>query len=94
MSRREEYIEQMKTQLDTWNAELDKLEERAYEFQGEAKERFEDRQQTIRRQLEEVKEKLQNLQKEGTDRWETMRNEIENLRSALVSSFNYFKSQV
>lgn len=94
MSRRDEYIEQMKAQLDVWNKQIDQLQERATIAQGDAEASLRDRMQTIREQMNQAKSKLNELQTVGAERWEATQSEMENLRSALVSSFNYFKSQV
>jgi chromosome segregation ATPase len=94
MSRRDEYIEQIKTQLDAWNKQIDKLQERATIAQGDAEASLRDRMQAMREQLNQAKSKLNELQTVGADRWEATQSEMENLRGALVSSFNYFKSQV
>ena len=94
MSTRDEYVEQMKAQLDKWNAELDQIEERAAELQGEARENFDKRQSQLRDQMQQTRDKFNELQQAGVDRWDNLRGELDHLRKALVQSFNYFKSQV
>lgn len=91
---RDEYVEKMKSQLDDWNSEIDKVEARGKEFTGETKKKYDAQISDLRQKVRAVKSKMDELQSSGQDKWEKLMAQINDLSDAIVHSFNYFKSQV
>jgi len=94
MSKRDAYIEKMKTQLDELNAKMSKLETRAQDAKLEARARYKEEMSKLSKQSKLAIAKLEEIQEVGEDKWESMVAEMENVRDAFKHSFNYFKSQL
>lgn len=94
MSKRDEYIEKMKLQLDDVNAKMSALEAKAQEAKAEAREKYQTEMAKLREQSQLAIAKLDELRAAGEDSWEAMVAEMEKIRDAFIHSFRYFKSQV
>ena len=94
MSKRDAYIEKMKTQLDELNAKMGELEAKAQEAKDDARARYEEEIGKLRKQSKLAVAKLEEIKAAGEDGWEAMVAEMEKVRDALKHSFNYFKSQL
>jgi chromosome segregation ATPase len=94
MSRRDAYIETMKTQLDELNAKMGKLEDKAKEAKKEAREKYTEEMNKLRQQSKLAIDKLDELKTSGEDSWDVMTAEMEKIRDAFIHSFSYFKSQL
>lgn len=94
MSKRDDYIEKMKLQLDELDAQMSKLEAKAQEAKDTAREKYRDEMAKLRHQSRLAKAKLVDLKAAGEDKWETMVTEMEKVRDAFKHAFNYFKSQL
>ncbi|SBT04141.1 conserved hypothetical protein [Candidatus Accumulibacter aalborgensis] len=93
-TRRDEYIEKMKLQLDDVNAKMSALEAKAQEAKAGAHEKYQAEMAKLREQSQLAIAKLDELRAAGEDSWETMVAEMEKLRDAFIRSFHYFKSQI
>jgi hypothetical protein len=93
-TRRDEYIEKMKLQLDDVNAKMSALEAKAQEAKAEAREKYQTEMAKLREQSQLAIAKLDELRAAGEDSWEAMVAEMEKIRDAFIHSFRYFKSQV
>lgn len=94
MSKRVEYIEKMKKQLDELNAKMSKLETKAQDAKIDARARYREEMSKLSKQSKLAVAKLDEIQLVGEDNWESMVAEMENVRDAFKHSFNYFKSQL
>lgn len=94
MGSRDEYVEKMKAQLDSWNREIDTLEGRIATVTGPAREELRNRLAKTRESFEEGKSKLKELQASGEDSFKSLKDEAEHIWDALRHSFNYFRSQL
>ena len=94
MSRRDAYIETMKTQLDELNAKMGKLEDKAKEAKKEAREKYTEEMNKLRQQSKLAIDKLDEMKTSGEDSWDAMTAEMEKIRDAFIHSFSYFKSQI
>lgn len=94
MSKRDIYVEKMKTQLDQLNTKMDNLQAGAEEAKAEAKDKYKEEMAKLRHQSKLAKGKLEELKAAGEDTWETLASEMDKLGDAFKHSFNYFKSQV
>lgn len=93
MSRRDEYVEKMKAQLDGLNEKMDTLEAKAKEAKGEARDKYQAEMAKLKKQSQVAKGKLDELKSASEDKWDAMVAEMDKIRDAFVHSFNYFKSQ-
>jgi len=88
------YIEAMKTQLDELNANLNKLEARAEEAKGDARQAYFEEMRKLRHQSKLAQAKFDELKAASESAWDSMVAEMDKVRDALVHSFHYFKSQL
>lgn len=94
MSKRDVYIEKMKTQLDELNAKMSKLETKAQGAKDDGLARYKEEMTKLSKQSKLAVTKLEEIQVAGEDKWEGMVTEMEKVRDAFKHSFNYFKSQL
>ncbi len=94
MSKRDEYIEIMKQQLDTLNAQMGEWETKTNEVKEEAREKYAEQVDQLRKASQAANEKLDEIRAAGEDKWESLTEEAEKVRKAFVHSVNYFKSQL
>ncbi len=93
-TRREEYIEKIKLQLDEANLKMNELEAKAQQAKADAREKYDEEMVKLRQKSDLATAKLEELKAAGEDSWDAMVAEMEKIRAAFVHSFNYFKSQV
>jgi uncharacterized coiled-coil DUF342 family protein len=72
MTKREEYIEKLNTQLKKWDEEIDKLEGKAGEFGAEAKDKYREQMQALRAQRDVAMKKMQELGAASESAWQQM----------------------
>ena len=92
MSKRDEYVEKLKTQLDQWNAEVAKWEAKAQKAQAGARVEYEKQLKEVRRQRDQALEQMKRVQaatgeawvdlvRGADDAWAKMREALEKARS-------------
>lgn len=95
MSKRDDYIARMKANLDAWNAEIDLLVARAREAGAEARVKYHDDIERLKRRRDETRELLEELQQTGEAAWSTLRQGLEEswerLRKAFADASSHFK---
>jgi ribosome recycling factor len=94
MTKRDEYVQKMKSQLDALNATAKEVEAKAKDAKQEARAKYGEEMSNLRHQSKVAAAKLEELKSAGEDRWEAMVAEMDKLRDAFVHSFHYFKSQI
>ena len=94
MSKREEYIENMKQQLEGLNAQLKELETKGEAAQAEFLEKHAEQITQLREHYVAALAKLDEVKSASEDKWESVVTEGEKIHKAFVHSFNYFKSQL
>ena len=94
MSKREEFVEAMKRQLDEMNVQIDDLEAKVKAEQEKFGAKYDEQMQQLRASSKAVKKKIEEIRAAGDERWESLVVEGEKIQKALVHSFNYFKSQL
>ena len=93
MTQRDVYVAKMKLQLDELNAKMIELESKAKLARTEARDKYRTEMTKLELQSKEAGLKLDQMVAAGEDTWEAMVAEMEKVRDAFSSSFNYFKSQ-
>ena len=94
MSKRDEYIERMKRQLDEWNTDLDSLEAKLSEVTEPVRSKLEPQLSKARKGYADARQKLREIRGAGEESWEDLTDDIENVWKTLRQSINYFKSQL
>ncbi|HVS27083.1 MAG TPA: hypothetical protein VHE58_07285, partial [Burkholderiales bacterium] len=62
MSKRDEYVEKLKAQLDEWNTEVAKWEAKAKAAQADVRTGYEKQLEVIRRQRSQAMERMRQVQ--------------------------------
>jgi multidrug resistance efflux pump len=92
MTKRDEYVEKLKGQLDQWNAEVAKWEAKARQAQAGARVGYEKQLEDLRRQRDQALEQMKRVQaatgdawmdlvRGADDAWAKMREALEKARS-------------
>ncbi len=95
MSKRDEYINQVKKRLDDWNADIKKLEETYEKAEEGAKHRLKEQIKSLRHHREEAQEQVRRIEdaaeefwheiaKGAEDAWRRMGNTFAGLRASYV----------
>jgi len=91
--KRDAYVQKLKTQLDEWNAELDKLEAQARGATDEERLRYERRINTLREKEAQARETIKEILKAKDDAWTGLKHGVESAWSSLKSSLIEAKSE-
>ena len=94
MSKRDVYIANIKLQLDELNLKMSKVEAKALEAKEDARAKYKEQIEDLRKQSKVAVAKLDEMKTAGEETWESMVDEMEKVRDAFKHSFNYFKSQL
>lgn len=97
MSKRDEYVDTLKAQLDQWNADIAKWEARSHEVQAEARAEYDKRMEALRQQREQAMYQLRLLQAAAGDAWtDLMRGTDEawaRMREAVEKASSHFRAK-
>ncbi len=91
-SRRDEFINKLKSRLDDLNSEIDELEGRARKASGELEEKYREQLEDVRARREELKGKIKELRASGEAQFDKLKLEAEHAWKAFNNSVNYFRS--
>ncbi|MEZ5582572.1 MAG: hypothetical protein R3F37_07250 [Candidatus Competibacteraceae bacterium] len=94
MTKRDEYIEKMKSALDNLNAQAHELEKKMQEAKGDAAEKYHEQLNKMKAQRQASQDRLTELQQAGEDKWEELKDQIEHTWKVFQDSVNYFKSRL
>lgn len=95
MNSRDQYIESLKTQLDQWNAEVAKWEEKSKTAQADMKAAHEKQLDEYRRQRDGALDQMRQVQSASADGWQSfMRSTDEawaRTREAYEKAYSQFR---
>ncbi len=94
MSKRDEYVEKMKQQLDEWNADLARLETKLSEVSEPVKSKLEPQLSKLRDGYDGARQKLREVRAASEESWEDLTKDVEHVWKTLKQSINYFRSQL
>ena len=94
MSKRDQFIETLKHQLDEINEEIGELEAKAAAGREQLGQTYDAQVASLKASAAGVRVKIDEIRAAGDEKWETLVAETEKVQKALVRSFNYFKSQL
>ena len=72
MTKREEYVDKMKSQLDQWNAEAARWEEKVKHAEADMKAEYERQLEAVRSRRDEAMVNMRQLQAASTEAWMDM----------------------
>lgn len=72
MTKREEYVDKMKSQLDQWNAEAVRWEEKVKHAETDVKAEYERQLASVRSRRDEAMVNMRQLQAASTEAWMDM----------------------
>ncbi len=93
MSNREEYMEKLKTKLDEWDADIDKLEAKARDAQTDAQEQYQKQIAQMREMRNEAMARYGEMQNAATDAWDAMAKGTEKAWSTWYAAFEEARSK-
>ena len=88
MSTRNEYVEQLKQNLDLWNAEISKWEAKARVAQTDLRIDYEMQLESMRPQRAEATEKLKEIQASSEEAWKDLAAGAESAWAAMREAFD------
>jgi predicted nucleic acid-binding Zn-ribbon protein len=94
VSKRNQYIAKMKSQLDDMNEQLDKLEEKSKGAKADLTSKYKQEIADLRAKSDRAVAKLDEIKQAGEDSWDDMVSKMEKVGNAFKHSYNYFKSQL
>lgn len=94
MASRDEFIAKIKDQLDEWNADIGKLEEKLAKAGDETRKELEPYMIKANEARETLTSKLSELKNSSEAGWESSKADVEHVWKTFRQSVNYFKSQL
>lgn len=95
MDEKAAYEKKLRSQLDEWSLEIDKLKAKAEQAEADARLRYYDEIEKIRDQQERMQEKLDAIESAGEEAWRDLKAGAESawqeLNSAVRSAMERFK---
>lgn len=96
MLTRNEYVEQLKKNLDVWNTDIAKWEAKAKLAQTDMRIEYEMQLEALRKRREEAMEKMKELQASSGDAWKDLAAGADaawaSMRDAFDKATSHFKS--
>ena len=93
MSKRQEYAERLKAQIDEWNRELDEYEQKVNHLSEEFKQEFQQELTQLRQQRDEVVQELRQVQQATDEAWDEVWRGAEQAWKTMMQSFNNARSK-
>lgn len=87
MRSRDEWVETAKVKLDEWNAELDRLEEKARSAKRERQAQYQRKMAELERHRAEAREKLAEIQEAGDAAWDELKDGARKSFTAITEAF-------
>jgi hypothetical protein len=91
MSKRDEFVASMKSQLDEWGAELHKLEAKAGNAEAHLSERYRQAVAALRQKHLATETKLEEIRHSGEQSWEELKDEAERTWVAFKAGLDAFR---
>jgi lipid II:glycine glycyltransferase (peptidoglycan interpeptide bridge formation enzyme) len=87
MINRDEYVQKLKTQIEEWNAEARRWEDKAQKAQVGAKAEYERQLENFRSKSDEAMAELRGLQNASADAWTEMMRGVEASVKSMQEAF-------
>ena len=93
MAKRDEYVRNLKTQLDQWNAEVAKWETQAKAAQANLRAEYEKQLAAFRAQRDQATEQLHKVQAASGDAWAELATGADQAWARMREAFDKAQSQ-
>ena len=97
MTKREEYVEKMKSQLDQWNAEAARWEEKMKHAEADMKSEYQRQLDAVRSRRDEAMYNMRQLQAASADAWMDMMRGVEDawkrMGEAITQARSHFEKK-
>ncbi len=93
MSKRHEYLEKLKAQLEEWEYDINRLEARLDDAQGEAKVKLDKTIKDLKTKQKDVQGKLKKIEEAAEDAWHDVKDGLELAWDSLKLGFLAAKSE-
>lgn len=93
MEKKDEYVEKLKTQIDGWSAEIDKLEAKVKKTKSDARMEYENQIKSLRQRYDSAKAKITEIQQASESSWEDLKQGAESAWGALKEGLEKAKSR-
>lgn len=87
MTERNEFVERLKARIDEWNAEISKMEAQARKARADSQAQYEENLQKLRRQRDEARDKITELQQASDAAWDDVRKGAEEMWADMEETF-------
>ena len=87
MTSRDDFLEDFKTKLDEWNAEIRKLESSARQAQTDAKAQYDKQLESLREMRDDAQKKYSEMQNTTAEAWDVMFRGTEKTWKAWANAF-------
>jgi len=94
MKNRDDYVKNLKSKLDQWNADLDTLEDKARGAAEDAKAAYRGRIDDARKRRDEARQKLTEIESAGEDAWEELKKGTEDAWDRLADGVKKAKEAI
>jgi len=92
MMNRDEYVQKLKAQLDEWNAEARKWEQKAQEAQSHMKAEYEKQLAALNARRDEVLYQMKLMQSASQDAWQDMMKGADQAWKSMQEAFDRARS--
>ena len=93
METKDAYVKKLKTQIDEWSAEIDKLEAKAKKTSADANLEYESQLKALRQKYDSAKAKMADIQGAGEASWQDLKQGVESAWSTFKQGLDKAKSR-
>ena len=91
--KRDEYVEKLKSKIDDWNRDIDKLQAKADQMAADTRVKYQKQIADLKAKQKEVKDNMDKLQKAGAEAWVDLKAGMNSAWKALGESVKSAKSK-
>ena len=91
--KRDAYVEKLKSKMDEWNRDIDKLEAKTGQMAADARLKYQKQIEGLKARQKEVKDKMDKLQKSSAEAWVDLKAGMNSAWKALGESVKSAKSK-
>ena len=93
MTTRDAYLEKLKSQLDEWGKDIDRLDRETSKADAKAKIKYEEQINELRQNVEEAQQTLTTIRDANENTWEDLKQGAETIWDLYKNSFKKAKSE-
>ena len=93
MKNREAYVQKLHAKIDEWNADIDRLKEKANQVEATSKVEYQKQIETLKNKRDEIEEKISEINRSDEDAWQDLRVGIDLALEAMSEAIKSAKSR-